>query len=383
MKFLYITRHYPPEVSGGARRPYLFTKALRELGHTVRLITPFHITDDPDAVQVRHPVTAISDQSADLQNQKMRPSTRPTLKDWARQWLCWPEPDIRWAKGVLRYLDQNPIDADWVITTSPPESLHCIGAAAAKLSGAKWLAECRDTWITHPHRKVLENSALRRAGERLIARKAFSTVDAISAVSDAVLNDIRTLAPANTPACVIGHFSAPTDQVYSFDENSLHIVHAGGFTLSDRRRRLDPFLDLVSASGRRDLHIHILGPLTSGETQKIERTKSFRITAHGSVPFDTSRAMQQAADALVLITPENSHALPGKYAEYATTGRPIFFLGGGSWLDLVKHPGTLIPLSETSLRALEKTPSSNRQVDTFPTALHAANKLADFCQKQL
>ena len=51
MNILYITRHYPPEISGGARRPYLYVKALRELGNKVTVVTPFEL-DDPNSITV-------------------------------------------------------------------------------------------------------------------------------------------------------------------------------------------------------------------------------------------------------------------------------------------------------------------------------------------
>ena len=382
MKFLIITRHYPPEVSGGARRPYLYAQALRKMGHSVKLITPFFIENDKDAIQVRHPVSSISDQSEDQQIATVETEQNCALRSWARQWLCWPEPDIRWARKVRQYVTKNPMPVDWVITTSPPESLHCIGAHIAKSLEAKWLAESRDTWITNPHRKILETSSVRQFAERQIARKSFSKVDAVTAVSEAVMADIRQLIPASTPECIIGHFSAPAAKSYTFENTDLNLVHAGGFTLSDRRRKIDPLLRVIQSAKRSDIHLHILGPLSPDELEKIDLVRGFKVSSHGRVPFEKSRAMQQAADGLVLCTPANSHALPGKFAEYLTTGKPILFLGGGDWIKLVDDPRTIAPLTE-GIKTVRKWDESRIQFIPRNSAAESAKKLSEFCENLL
>src|SRR5205823_681014 len=45
-------------------------------------------------------------------------------------------------------------DIDVVLTTSPPGSIHLVGAAVQKAAGAKWVADLRDSLVAHPHRRT-------------------------------------------------------------------------------------------------------------------------------------------------------------------------------------------------------------------------------------
>ncbi len=363
MHILLIARHYPPEISGGARRPFFLTQALRAQGHKVTLVTPFAL-EDPDHIYT--PNTAIhnslqtqlrSDEGEQIfNNQKFSP------KDILRQWVFWPDPDIRWARDVIRKLAVEDINPDWLMTTSPPESLHIAGAALAKSLNIPWLAELRDTWISMPHRAILERSRIRAFLERRIAKKTLGNVTAITGVSEAILQEARLYCPDNTPELVLPHFSKPAqaavvgkrNAINIFDKATLNILHTGGFSLSDRRRELGPLLDILAATGksRPELTLHIAGPLSQAEKTLLHNAP-IRTQHHGHVPLDHAHAMQRQADGLLLYTPKNSHALPGKFAEYILAGRPILYFGGGPWLSLVEDKTVLRPLV-AGLESLEK-----------------------------
>lgn len=352
-----IARHYPPEPSGGARRPYLFVKALRAQGHRVTLVTPFTQEDD-DAITVPHPAN-IDLTQAD-KTSAAKPSIATRLKDWLRLWLLWPEPDIRWAKRASAAIRARAAQGDWdapdiLFTTHPPESLHVVGAKLARDLRLPWAAEMRDTWIDVPHRDLLIHSKLRAFFEARMARKCLSKADGITAVSEAVMAEGRRYMNPEARELILGHFSAPSDEALELDEREVHLVHAGGFTLSDRRRPLGPLLSVIerAAQSRGDLHLHIAGRLSDEERALMSDAKGFKITDHGLVPLERSRALQNAADGLILYTPPDSHALPGKFAEYRFAQRPILYFGGGSWTSLVDDPSVLRPL-EAGLQTLKK-----------------------------
>src|SRR5207244_2070051 len=60
---------------------------------------------------------------------------------------------------------------DVVLTTSPPSSVHLVGAAAKRATGVRWVADLRDSLLAHPHRRA-ESLAVRtkERGERAVAR---------------------------------------------------------------------------------------------------------------------------------------------------------------------------------------------------------------------
>ena len=201
-------------------------------------------------------------------------------------------------------------------------------------------------------------------------------------MSDAVLQDLRSVIPKDTPELCLNHFSNRIDDQYAFDSQRINLVHAGGFSLSDHRRHPDRFLNMLDAIKVSNITVHILGPLTLQEKEKFRHNKTVEFKLYGEVPLAQSRAMQNSADALLLITPETSHALPGKYAEYRVSQKPIFYVGGGSWTHLAEN-GSLIPLS-AGIELINKN-----KLDDIPiveTRLHAAEAtetLIDFFKKLL
>src|SRR5207244_10240487 len=86
---------------------------------------------------------------------------------------------------------------DPALTTSPPGSVHLVGAAVKRATGARWVADLRDSLVAHPHRRA-ESMAVRakektEAGvARLVARYA----DAIVTVSEAISGEAEAWRPA-------------------------------------------------------------------------------------------------------------------------------------------------------------------------------------------
>ena len=274
MYILLLARHYPPEISGGARRPSLYVTALRDLGHRVTVISPFEL-DDPDILVVdntaiNNGVKALLNATTTVTNQPKSLSFR--LKALLRPWIYWPDSNITWARDVIKVVKSQSLKPDWIMTTSPPESIHIAGAELAKHLGVPWIAELRDTWTENPHRIILAESKFRALIERRIAKRTLSSASAITAVSEAVMSEGRKYVKSGTPELIISHFSAPPPMPFSFENTNLNLVHTGGFTLSDRRRTLRPLLDSLSAihNKRPNLVFHIAGPLSPEEIEQIE-----------------------------------------------------------------------------------------------------------------
>src|SRR4051794_16354611 len=85
---------------------------------------------------------------------------------------------------------------DVVMTTSPPGSVHLIGAAVQKATGAKWVADLRDSIVAHPHRRsdsipARVKAQATRGVAALVARRA----DVIVTAADAIADETRTLDP--------------------------------------------------------------------------------------------------------------------------------------------------------------------------------------------
>ena len=98
-----------------------------------------------------------------------------------------PKVDPSLRAHTFRHVLPDTWYGSWVITTSPPGSVHLVGAAVQRATGARWLADLRDSLVAHPHRRA--DTAATKAKERLrtsIARLVASRADAITCVSEAI-----------------------------------------------------------------------------------------------------------------------------------------------------------------------------------------------------
>jgi len=350
------------------------------MGHTVTSVTPFP-QDDDDHICV--PGQAINRGGVQREQGVVKKKTwLGVIKAGARMLLYWPDPDIRWARGVVKAIGQADIKADILLTTSPPESIHVAGAKLSQVLGLPWVAEMRDTWILNSHRKILNQSKIRVLGERYIAKSTLSKVNGIIAVSDVLMDEAREFVKVDTPELVLSHFTVPPEnnyvqQVLPADE--INLVHTGSFSLSDHRRTIGPLLEILQQCPVLDypVRFHVVGELTSEEKQLVEASP-VRVTLHGLKSLEEARGFQLAADALILYTPEDSHSLPGKYAEYAATGRPIYVVGNGSWTNLVDVP---IPKLKDSMALLCTNPVKKNHA--YITADEAADTVSGFLQRVL
>src|SRR4029077_21055036 len=70
--------------------------------------------------------------------------------------LLVPDDNVSWnltaIPAAIRIVRQEGIDI--VLTTSPPSSVHLIGAAVKKATGVAWVADLRDSLVTYPERRA-------------------------------------------------------------------------------------------------------------------------------------------------------------------------------------------------------------------------------------
>ena len=364
IRILLIARHYPPAVSGGARRPFLLAGGLRALGHDVFVVAP-SLPDGEPGVAVPHgnrdPATGAS-------------APAGGLRDRLRECLLWPDPDIRWSRRAAAVASSSvPWTPDWVWTTSPPESVHVAGALLRRRFGALWLADFRDHWLDRPHRTA-RVAWHRRIGEAVIARDVLAQADLVTCVDRFVAAELRGLG-ARDPQ-VLAHFQPPdmaTEIILPAED--VNVVHSGSIALSDPEADIEtllvPFEEAVVANP--GLRLHFVGRLTDAESGRAARSPARdRIVVHGVRPYAESLGFQRAADALALVGSRKTRVPPSKIVEYLATSKPIVACGDGDWLKDERLAGALRP---AALSRLGKGGTATRGAMP-PTAREAAEALA-------
>lgn len=326
-KILLFSRHFPPIVSGGARRPFLLAQGLTELGCQVFVIAP-KLPTGISGMEVAH-----------VQANSTSKAVRKTpVRDFARQWLRWPDPDISWSKqAAAAVLANMPFVPDWVITTSPPESIHEAGFVLSAKTGCKWAADFRDGWLINPLRQE-RNGAIRNLLEKRIAQRYINQADLVLAVDPSIVAELQVYGDSEKIKLLPQAAEPSSEPAMQLASNGTKLVHTGSFSLSDPNRCITPLLEAMELASKYvpDLHLHLAGRLSETECQLIQNSSlGPKITNHGVLSYKQSLALQKAADFLVLVGSNNMAILPGKYFEYLTSGKPVIAVGDAPWVSKI------------------------------------------------
>lgn len=326
MRILIFARHLPPSVSGGARRPYLLVKGLEELGADVRVVAPL-LPNDLKGVAVPHPAAERATPGAEAVSR-----LRDRARGWARSTLILPDPDLRWslraAKAAEEMTDFRP---DWVLSTSPPESVHVAACKFSRRCGAKWGADLRDSWLADPL-MAERRKPLRRWVEHRLSRRVLKSAHLLIAPTQVILDEVGELAPGR-PSLLLPQPGPDPAQLNPRprSDDGIVILHTGSFSLSHDARVIGPALDLFRKVHSRDkrFRLELIGRLTDAEAEEAQATEG--VVVRGLFELQETWQEQASADILLLAAADLTEAEPGKLSEYRAMGKPIVCLGGGGW----------------------------------------------------
>jgi glycosyltransferase involved in cell wall biosynthesis len=261
--------------------------------------------------------------------------------------LLLPDENVTWnataIPKAISIVRREGIDV--VLTTSPPGSVHLIGAAVQKATAAKWVADLRDSIVLHPHRSV-EGPGARakekaRAGvAHLVARQA----DAIVAVSEAIADETRAIEPRGRVVTIPN--GSDFDDFAGLDYvrgDRFRLTHAGSFF---GKRDPKPFLRALAESGLEDVTVRFVGDFRPGDREFMESLGlGDRVEVIQYVPRRESLRLQRDSDALLLLIPDaggrGRGILSGKVFEYLAAERPVLAVvpPDGAAAELVRATG--------------------------------------------
>jgi glycosyltransferase involved in cell wall biosynthesis len=356
LKVLLVTRHFPPGSGGGVQRPLKFASHLPALGIETHVLAP----DVPGAADadLELPTQAWIHRVRYVGPSAGRPSERALAKQGISRLgtqaallgrrLLVPDENVPWSTlatpVAIRLVRREKIDV--VLTTSPPPSLHLLGATVKRTTGAAWVADLRDPLTSHPHRRGYE-SRLARVKESTVGgvgRLVASQADAIVAASDAIAQEMRALGPKSrvvtiANGCDFDDFAGlehhPSDR--------LRITHAGHF---HGKRDPKPFLRALAQSSLDDVVVRFAGDFREADAEYAEALGlGDRVELLGDVSRRRSLELQRDSDVLLLLIPESGGrgkgVLTGKIYEYLAAERPILAAvpPDGAAAELVRETG--------------------------------------------
>ncbi len=339
MKLLLVTLYFPPSGGGGVQRPLKFASHLPALGIETHVLAPDDSKWVHSDAELPLPTQAwvhraryvgpagrrVADELHGRSGLDLALRRASTL---GRRLLL-PDENVTWnATAIPKAISIARSEGiDVVLTTSPPASVHLVGAAVKRATGAAWVADLRDSIALHAHRSAQGVGARAkqkaRAGVgRLVARQA----DAIVAAADAIAAETRGLSPRGRVVTIAN--GCDFDDFAGLEYRRVdrfRLTHAGSFF---GKRDPRPFLRALADAQLEDVLVRFVGDFRPGDREFLDRLDlGNRVELIDYVPRRRSLELQRDSDALLLLIPEAAGrgrgVLSGKVFEYLAAERPV------------------------------------------------------------
>src|SRR5206468_1085536 len=245
--------------------------------------------------------------------------------------------------AAVRTARAEGIDA--VITTSPPGSVHLVGAAVRRATRARWIADLRDSLLAHQDRRS-DTAAVRLKGQtvRAVGQVVARHADAIVTAFDAISEEMCALAPVGRVVTIPnGSDFDDFDGLEYTPSDRFRITHTGAFFGS---RDPKPFLRALAESGLEDVVVRFVGGFRAADREFADlHGLGDRVEVIPFVPRRRSLELQRDSEALLLIAAEaggrGTGVIPGKVFEYVAAERPILAAvpPGGAAARLIEEVG--------------------------------------------
>jgi len=369
VKVLLVSLYFPPAGGGGVQRTLKTATHLPALGIETHVLAP----DDPKWVhrddELEPPTQAWVHRARYLGPRGRRPAqelhgktglarTTTQARLFGRRLLV-PDENVPWnltaipaAIGIAR---REGIDI--VLTTSPPSSVHFVGAAVKRATGARWIADLRDSLVANPHRRTESRLArLKEQGEHRVANLVARYADAVVAAADAIADEARALEPSGRVVTIANgsDFDDFADIEYRRSDR-LRITHTGSFF---GKRDPRPFLQAFHDADL-DAVARFVGDFRATDREWADSLGlGDRLELVDYLPRGESLRYQRDSEALLLLVPDaggrGKGVLSGKVFEYLAAGRPILAVvpPDGAAAELIRETGSGVVVPPDDVEAI-------------------------------
>jgi glycosyltransferase involved in cell wall biosynthesis len=370
MKILICSFYFPPTGGGGVQRPLKFAQLLPGFGIEAHVLAPgnakwLHHEEPPPALpsQYLHRAPFFGPRgrlpAEELYGRRGGDRLLRKLSLTPRRFLL-PDEDVTWLLTALpvatRIVRRERIDV--LLTTSPPTSVHLIGALAKRLTGVTWVADVRDSIVAN-HDRRLDRRAVRAKEQthRSVARLVAKRADAIVAVTDQIAAEMRAIQPSTLVAVIPNGADFEDFAALNYHrEGQFRITHTGSF-FGQRNPR--PFLTALAHLGP-DVVARFVGDFRRSDLDWVRANGlEQRLELIPYSPRQRSLELQRESDALLLLLPdvgERGQDVPsGKLFEYLAARRPILAAvpPAGTAAQLIREAGAGIVVAPEDVDGIQ------------------------------
>jgi len=357
-KILYISYYWPPSGGPGVQRGLKFVKHLPALGYEPTVIT----VDEHYAEYQLYDQSLISE--IPKNTQVIRTKTREPFKIYSKLFgeknmpkpgfagnssksiisifgrfirgnLFVPDARKGWnpflTKEAIKQIKDNNIKA--IITSSPPHSTHLAGLQIKKATGAKWIADMRDTWTDIYYYKDLYHLWFIKKLDKKYERQVLINADKIIVTSQGFkLNFLKNCKDIDASKIIVipngydeNDFNSKNKDI---NLNAHRLLYTGTMSFS---YNIDALSNAVKAlTNIEQIEIHFIGHFSEHICNQLKDSIGSRFITKPYMSHDLIVKELVEASSLLLTIPQtdnNSGIVPGKIFEYLAAGNPILGIG--------------------------------------------------------
>ncbi|MDQ7837662.1 MAG: glycosyltransferase family 4 protein [Thermodesulfobacteriota bacterium] len=419
-KILMIAYHFPPDIAVGAIRPSRFVKYLPDFGYEPYVITVkgkyygkkstnygnpdnvFRTAMFPSLNSIYLRIKSLcykANKSEQLIETKIAQDflEKKNQKDvgFAKikrliNSLCWlPDDRLGWLPfGFLKALTLiERENIRYVMTTSPPHSVHLMGLLLKKYSNIKWVADFRDPWCLTFHKKMMSaRSRFSERMERKMEKMVIESADKVVFVTERLRRGYEELYPyvdrQKLETLTNGYDPEDfKDIVIKEKYKKLTFTYTGNLYYG---RSPDNFFKAMSGLikdskiNKEVLEIKLVGNCKYAEGISVkEMAKKYNIDSIvrilDPIPYKEALELMVCSHVLLLFAPDQYYQIPAKAYEYTASGSDIIaFTPDGATRDLITNysrgiivaPDNILQIKEAILGCYNRYISMNNITPT-------------------
>lgn len=352
-KILIIAPYWNYKQHLGKVRTERFVKWLNQLGYELTIVISgssekIFTGKYGKVIKIKDPIGEFPEEI--VLNETKTSTRKPNkLRSFLARLILIPDYGIAWGWRVyfdkdVRIAAQN---SEFILSSSPPESLHMPAFRLAKKYNKKHIVDLRDGWIDDPLKEELKKTGIRKFREQRLEKKVLKNSFRILITSSIwqkyIIKRYNKLAKkvvVITNGYPLDYQTLKTQK--DFQENRIVLLYLGKLSLSRDTQKIDYVLEPLfrySQKKQQKYEIRFVGKFGKADYNglKIMREKYpdsiCEVKFKKEIPKAEIKKELDLADGLLLLCISKA-AIPSKFYDYIPTSKPILAItpnGSAVW----------------------------------------------------